>query len=116
MNTNAFVSSKNYSNDKYFSYLQSIVQLFLKDIYNITDHYGSDDTISVISKLLFKQLAGKLIQELIECDDYRKGVELTSYEYLILIEIVKFYQDIKHPSLSKLTESDYQNILEKILI
>lgn len=116
MSDNVFVKSRNYQTDKYFSYLQNIVQLFLKDVYNITDQYSSDDTLSTISKLLFKQLASKLLNDLIECEDYRNGIELSCYEYQILTEIVKFYDEIRHPSLSNLKDSDYQKILDKILI
>lgn len=110
------LKSNNYQQDRSFLLLQKITYLFIKDVYKVTDFFSSDDTISIVSKILFKQLSESFMDGLLECNDYRKGIEITLYEYEILTEIAKLFRDIKIPSLAEFNDDDFHALLNKFLI
>jgi len=100
---------------RYFILLQKIVSSFIQDYRKITEEFGNDDTMSVITKLLFRQFSNNMSYSLLDCSEYKKGVTLSFSENDILIEIVNLYREIKHPSFCYYIDQDYELIIEKLL-
>jgi len=113
--TEKTIQIKKDEDEIYFILLQKIVSSFIQDYKKVTDEFGNDDSFSVITKLLFRQFSYNISNSLLECTEYKKGITLSFTENDILIEIVKLYSEIKHPSFYIYTADDYHNLIIKLL-